>query len=175
MVHAVRIDEGLEDRLSLEAEKRNITFNSFMNSILTKYIEFDNYVERFGFITITKDTFKAIVSALNRETLEIIARDISALALREFNYFKYNEPGVKSFLDFVSLLCKYGGIGQYEFKNEGLDYRISIRHNLGRNVSVLMGMIFNETIKILLETESRVEDRSENEVVIRFTAHPFHM
>lgn len=173
IVRAIRLDDELEGKLLSEAESRRITFNSLVNSVLYRHSEFDFYADRFGFITITKATFNAIVSASDDTTLRTIAREVSANALKEFNNFKYKEPGLKDYLDFVSILCNYGGLGAYEFKINGPNQKITIRHNLGRKASVFFGTLFAETIRLIMGSETTAEDSSENEVVLKFKATPF--
>lgn len=175
VIHSIRMDRELEEVLIKEAEVRHFTFNNLVNSILHKYSEFDTFAERFGFVTITKNTFQAIVSAISDEEIETIARDISSLALKEFTYFKYSEPSVRSFIDFLALLCNYGGLGMFDQKNQGLDHMIILRHNLGVKVSKLFGMITAETLKRMADIDVKVDSTSENEVDIRFKADPFNL
>ena len=175
VIHSIRMDQELEESLNQEAELKRMTFNSLVNSILYKHSEFGTFAERFGFVTITRNTFQAVVSAIGEDDMDTIARDISSLALKEFTYFKYKNPGVKAFIDFLSLLCNYGGLGLFEHKTEGLEHKIILRHNLGTNMSILVGKIISETMKRLADIEVEITDNSENEVDIKFKMDPFNL
>ena len=175
VIHSIRMDQELEEKVNREAEARHLTFNNLVNSILRRYSEFDTYAERFGFVTITRNTYQALVSAIDDDGIEAIARDVSSLALKEFTYFKYNEPSVRSFIDFTALQCNYGGLGMYEEKTQGLDHMIIVRHHLGVKVSKLFGLITAETMKRMADIDVKVDASSENEVVIRFKADPFNL
>ena len=173
VIHSIRMDQDLEDFLNREAEAKHMTFNNLVNSILQRYSEFDAFAERFGFVTITRNTFQALVSAVSESEMDTIARDISSLALKEFTYFKYVNPGIKAFVNFLEMQCNYGGIGMFEEKVQGLDHKIIIRHNLGTKMSRLLGSIVSQTLKRMAEIEVNVVDSSENEVNISFKMDPF--
>lgn len=175
VIHSVRMDQELEDFLNRESESRHMTFNNLVNSILFRYSEFGSFAERFGFITITRNTFQAIVSAIDDDEIESIARNISSLALKEFTYFRYRDPGVKAFIDFIATLCSYGGIGMFDEKVQGLDHLLIVRHNLGMKVSRLFGQIFSQTLKRMADIEVKVQDASASEVDISFRMDPFSL
>ncbi len=175
VIHSIRMDQELEDFLNREAEAKHLTFNNLVNSILQRYSEFDTFAERFGFVTITKNTFQALVSAINEDEMDKIAKDISSLALKEFTFFKYSDPGIKAFINFLELQCNYGGLGMFEEKIQGLDHKIIVRHNIGIKVSKILGKIFSQTLKRMADIEVTVEDESENEVDISFRMDPFKL
>ena len=175
VVRSIRMDKDMEDFLNRETESKHLTFNNLVNSILQKYSEFGTFAERFGFITITRNTFQALVEVLSVEEMDTISRDISSLALKEFTFFKYNDPGIKAFIDFLSILCNYGGLGMFEEKINGLEHRIIIRHNMGSKVSQLLGKIMSETIKRIGDIEVAIPDSSSNELTINFKMYPFNL
>ncbi len=175
IIHSIRMEEELEDFLNKEADAKHLTFNNLVNSILQKHSEFGTFAEKFGFVTITKNTFQALVQSLNEEEMDVIARDISSLALKEFTFFKYNDPGVKSFLDFISILCNYGGLGLFQEKTQGLEHRITVRHNMGIKVTRLLGKIFVQTLKRIADLDIAVNDDSESEVAFIFRMDPFNL
>lgn len=175
VIHSIRMDQDLETVLNREAETRHMTFNNLVNSIMYRHSEFDSFADRFGFITITRNTFQAIVSAISDQEIEDIARNISSLAMKEFTIFKYSDPGPKAFIDFIAILCNYGGIGIFEEKIQGLDHMIIVRHNLGKKVSKLFGSIFSETLRRMADIDVNVQDSSENEVNIKFKMDPFDL
>lgn len=135
--------------------------------ILGRYVEWDRYADKFGFVTITRDGFLAFLSAIDDEKLVEVAKKLGSTNPREMTLFWFKKLNIQTFLAYLSLYCKYGRIAEYEFENEGKDYIITIHHELGRKYSFFLTHFFTEAIKTIVGSDPKAET-SKNSVALRF-------
>lgn len=65
VTRTIRIPAHLDDILQKDSKEKRSTTNALISSILTKYAEWDRYVESFGFISMPRNGFKLIIDALD--------------------------------------------------------------------------------------------------------------
>ncbi len=167
VLRTFRVPEDLSNQIEKESSQRKSSANSLVNSILLKYFQWDSYARRFGFVSITKETFKRVVAGYDENELIDIAKDVTAQALRDFMAIRFEKQSIRSFLECMELITEYGYLGELEVRNNGPQYRIHLAHFLGSEVSLFIGHVFQGLLRDMTGIESEVKS-SKNQVEFIF-------
>ncbi len=149
VVRAIRITEELDRILREEAEAKNISVASLVQSIFTRHAEWDRYTAKFVYYSLPSDGFKAIIDAANEETMLRNVDEESPKAVKAFSLYWFKEFNVDSFLRILALNSKYGRHYDCQISNDGKRTRISIHHELGKKWSNMLSKQFGGTLKML--------------------------
>ena len=166
-LRTVRIPRELDSALETISREKGLSVNSFVSILLKKYVEWDKYAERFGYITLTRESLRRILNATDHNKLIESAQDYGSNVPKEFLMFWFKELNIDSVLAALSLRCKYANVAEYELKIDGKNYMIILHHDLGIMWSEFFGYTLQQEIKIVLQVLARLEI-SRNSVVLKF-------
>jgi hypothetical protein len=166
-LRTVRIARELDKAVEAIANDKGLSVNSFVSMLLKKYIEWDKYAERFGYITLTRASLRRILKATDVDKLKECAQDYGSTVPKEFLMFWFKELSIDSILAALSLRCKYANVAEYELKIDGRDYMIILHHDLGIRWSEFFGYTLQQEIKIVLQVLARLEI-TKNSIVLKF-------
>ena len=166
-LRTVRIPRELDNALETISKERGLSVNSFVSILLKKYVEWDKYADRFGYITLTRESLRRILNATDDNKLIESAQDYGSTVPKEFLMFWFKELNIDSVLPALSLRCKYANVAEYELKIDGRNYIIILHHDLGIRWSEFFGYTLQQEIKIVLQVLARLEI-STNSVVLKF-------
>lgn len=155
--------------LRKDAEDKRTTVNALINSIFTKYAEWDRYAERFGYVSIGKELLASILLATDEDKLVRIGDDLGSQLTRQFILFWFKKVNLETFLSYVSLVCRYGGIAKYEMEIEGREYVVTTIHELGMPWSNFLKHFIDQGLRTNLGITAQF-DVSKNSVVCKFRA-----
>ena len=168
VTRSVRIEKDADERLRQLAEQGDTSVNTLVNRALRKFVEWDAYGEKFGFITMPSIILVKLMDCLTDEE----ARDLGAWTgrnlLKEYITFWFKEVTPETLLEgFPKLLAKYGRAFAYEELVEGDRFVIILKHGGGARWSTFYDETIKTAFRDLLQKDVRVE-KSENQVVVRF-------
>jgi hypothetical protein len=167
-LRTIRIPRELDNALETISKERGLSVNSFVSILLKKYVEWDKYADRFGYVTLTRESLRRILNATDDNKLKESAQDYGSTIPKEFLMFWFKELNIDSVLTALSLRCKYANIAEYEIKIDGSNYIIILHHDPGIRWSEFFGYTLQqEIIKIVLQILARLEI-SRNSVVLKF-------
>ncbi len=169
LLRTVRIDQQLDSLLQRDAKAKKLSLNALVNTILTKYAEWNRYMEKFGHICLTRDAFKAILESADGDKLSRIAEQVGTRIPKEVTLFWFKDLNLAAFLSYVSLFCRYGQVAQYEMETEGNNYTITGHHDLGEKWSNFLRHFVEQGMKTTLGITPKIET-SPNLVIARFRA-----
>nr|MDO8133294.1 hypothetical protein [Candidatus Njordarchaeum guaymaensis] len=86
-LRTIRLTRELDNILQQEAQARRISVNTLINATLTKYAEWDRHIEKFGFISIAGETFKAFLSEVDDQEVEKIGGELGNNMPRAITFF----------------------------------------------------------------------------------------
>ena len=78
ILRAIRLDKELDEALDKDAEEHGVSENALISSILSKYIEWDRYAEKFGRVSLPSEALKAILEATEQDRLSMAAEEFAA-------------------------------------------------------------------------------------------------
>src|SRR6267143_2187000 len=168
VTRSVRIEKDADERLRQLASQGDTSVNTLVNRALRKFVEWDAYGEKFGFITMPAVILVKLMDCLTDEEAAALGAWAGKNLLKEYITFWFTEVTPETLLEgFPKLLSKYGRAFTYEELVEDDRRVIILKHSGGPRWS----MFYEETIKTafhdLLQREVRVES-SDNQVVVRF-------
>lgn len=166
-LRTVRIPRELDNALENISKERGLSVNSFVSMLLKKYVEWDKYADRFGYITLTRESLRRILNTTDDNKLIESAQDYGSTVPKEFLMFWFKELNIDSVLNALSLRCKYANVAEYELKVDGKNYIIILHHDLGIRWSEFLGYTLQQEIKIVLQVLAQLEI-SRNSVVLKF-------
>ncbi len=140
VLRSLRLTEETSRGLSDEAERQSVSFSSLVNTVLTKYLEYGRYAERYGELSFSHSTIIAILDALSDETVAKLGRERGKnrpkdmLASIGFN---------SSLANTVQLVEKYLSEHARWFnctlKEDQDGFLIHLSHHLNRKWSIYLG------------------------------------
>jgi len=146
VLRTIRLTKGLDELLNKDANSKRITVGALVSTILTKYSQWDRYTEKFDMITFRQETLRAILEATDDEALIRKAREIGAKIPREFLMFWFKKTDLESYLQYLELLCNYGGFARYELESNIQMHVITLLHNMGEKWSLFLKYVMEEGI-----------------------------
>lgn len=167
-LRTIRLTRELDGLLQKDAENTGISVNALVYKIMTKYAEWDRYIEKFGFVSIANTTFKSILDEVDDKRLENIAQDLGRKMPKAVTLFWFKKLDLDTFLKTLSLFEKYSGLQRME-----VDFAernccvLTFHHNLGNKWSVFMEHFFGQAVKVVFGTLPKSEI-AENLVVLTF-------
>jgi hypothetical protein len=167
VLRVTRISDEVDGLLQKDAEEKGTSVNALVNSIFTKYVEWDRYAGRFGYVSIGKDLLSSILAATDEEKLVEIGDRLGSDLTKQFILFWFKRVNLETFLAYVSLVCRYGGIAKYEMDIRGREYTVTTIHELGRPWSNFLKHFIDHGLRDNLGIVARFEV-SKNSVVGRF-------
>ena len=167
-LRTIRLPVAIDAALEEEAEKRGMTMNSFLGSILERYTDWDMLAEKFRFITFPMEMVREEYSLIkDQDSLRQIARNMGSKVPRELILFWFKEVNLDSFLKYLSLQAKFQGYAQYEVVHHNEKLIIIAKHQLGPNWSVWLAAYLEEAIRSNLGVVPHLE-LTDNTVKIEF-------
>jgi len=167
VIRSVRIPKALDEALRKVAKEKNESVNAIVEACLTKFIEFDQYVDDLDYGMVRKAFLAKGLDYLAEEEIRELAKwsamELGAETLRFYNAY----PKVDAILHiYEHIISKYGRLYNFRHEVEGKTHTIFLSHRMGKNWSIF----FEENLKTIfgrlgidLETE-----RSANLVRGRF-------
>jgi len=167
VLRSIRIPEELEKILAKDAETKGLSVNALVASILTKYSQWDRYADKFGLVTISRVGLRSMIEGLDEESAIRVARETGGQNPRQMTMFWFKKTNLDSFQSYLDIICRYGGIGQYELEMDSRNCTILYHHGLGLNVSKYLGYFFTEAIREIVGVAAKTE-AGRNTLVLRF-------
>jgi hypothetical protein len=169
VLRTIRLSKGLDGLLQKDANSKRITVGALISIILTKYSQWDRYTEKFDTITLRQEAIRAILEAIEDDTLIRKAREIGAKIPKEALMFWFKKMDLESYLQYLELLCNYGGFARYESETDGHVYVITLLHNMGEKWSLFLKHAMEEGIMTTIGSLPRFEV-NKGSLVIRIEA-----
>jgi hypothetical protein len=170
VLRTIRLTKELDELLQKDANSKRISAGALISTILTKYSQWDRYTEKFDMITFRQETLKVILEATDDEALVRKAREIGAKIPKEFLMFWFKKTDLESYLQYLELLCNYGGFARYECEYDGHTYVITLLHNIGEKWSLFLKYVMEEGIMSTISKLPRFEV-NKGSLVIRIEAY----
>lgn len=167
ILRTIRIPHEMDQLLQKDAKTKRVSVNSLIYNLLLKYVEWDRYSERFGRVLLRPQTLKLVIDFLEDSEIERIGEDIGKKIPKEFLLFWFKEINTHSFLEYISLLCRYGGFAHHEIESNDRSFTITLVHDLGDKWSLFLKNIIEEGMITTLKIRPQIYV-SEMSVVVKF-------
>ena len=170
VTRTIRLDGDTDKALSTLAEKERVSVNFLVNRALRKFIEWDVYAEKFGFLSVPASLITKMMSYLSEDEAKEMGRWAGQNLMKDFLTFWFKEVSITTLVKgFPSLESKYGKSFEYEEHVDGGKWTIILKHGRGIKWSIYYEEILRSVFDSLLKKEVRTE-KTEDQVVARFSA-----
>ncbi|MDG6983542.1 MAG: hypothetical protein JRN28_03215 [Nitrososphaerota archaeon] len=166
-LRSFRISREADEILQKEAAARGLSVNALVSQIFQKFVEWDRFAERYGFVSIQRDGFQAMHEALGDEGLIKMAKEIGSRNPREASLFWFKRVDLESFLSWLSLQCRYAKIAEYEMERNGKQCSITLHHALGERYSLFLGTWCDQALRTIAHVIPKFET-TKNSIVLSF-------
>jgi len=157
VLRTVRLNQELDSILRDDAKESNLTVNGLINRIMTKYIDWDRYAERFGFVSFARQTFKSILEEVDECKVEQIATNTASPILEAVTLFWFKKLNAETLVKTISNYCKYSGLAASEIKVDGAQCAMTFHHDLGRKYSIYLKNAISQFVKTTLGLVPKIE------------------
>src|SRR5918912_2341892 len=86
-----RVEEELDSLLQKDAKSKSISVNSLLSIILTKYAEWDRYIEKVSVLTMKKESFKTMLSAIDDDKVTGVSQELGDKVPIQFIFFWFKK------------------------------------------------------------------------------------
>jgi hypothetical protein len=169
MLKTMRIPDYINTLLEKDADSKGISVNALISMIMTKYAEWDRYIERFGGITIKPQALKDILEVIDEDKLADIAKRSGSRFPREFVMFWFKRANLDTYLKSLKLACKYKGYARYELETEGSEYTVILIHDLGEKWSKFLRYVVEAGMKSITGIVPKFEVNYDS-LIVRFNS-----
>ena len=141
--------------------------------VMTKYAEMDRYNEKFGTITLRRESLKAILDYITEDDIKTIAQEMGSRIPKEFMLLWFKKVNLKAYLEYLSLICRYNGFAEYEVEveeegDEKIDrYSITLVHDMGEKWSRFLMELIDTGMRNIIGIRPSF-DASKNTVIVKF-------
>ena len=164
-----RYPRHLNAALEQEAESKGLTPNALVSTIFTKYTDWDRYAEKFGYVSVTHETLRFLLSCVDMERLVSAAQESGAQVPKEVVMFWFKKMDTSNFLSYLENICRYAGQAKYQCQESGGEYTITLRHEFGMKWSYWLKYSLDAALRKTLHIVAQFE-LAEGEVVCTFSA-----
>jgi hypothetical protein len=165
VLKSFRIPRETEEALYADAKEAGGTETDILNSLLTKYIEFDRFAKKFGFVTVSRGTFKAIMDALPEEKIRELAVSQSS-RIEELAVFWFKKRDIETFIRIMDIFSKHMRLSEYTLSRTRSDLILTLRTDLGNKAALFASVYLERGIEKMLGLTPEVE-LVENEVTLK--------
>ena len=169
ILRTIRIDKDLDDTLDNAAKENGVSENALISSILAKYVEWDRYSQKFGFVSLPSEALKAIIEATEPDKLRTAVEEYATSVPKDYIMFRYKKLDIETCLLHLSFLSRYGGMFKYELQIEReRNYTVTIHHKFGEKWSYWLSQAISIGLfKNILGIAPKIH-LSKNSVVFTF-------
>ena len=151
-----RIPENILQDIEKDAKTRLSSTNSLINQILLQYTKWDKYEHGMKMFRIPEDGLQYVLANLD-EIKRGEAADIIFNSIRDWTLISKKKFDIHTCLETLEDYCRMANIGVEDVISKEGTHSFIIRHNLGRNVSLLVKeiveKIFWDLVKIRIDSQ----------------------
>lgn len=163
----LRIPKHLDKTIEKDSANKRISVNSLVSSLITKYSEWDRYVESLNFVSIPSDGLGLLINCIDDDQIESIGKQVGSNHVQEFMIMWFKKISLESLFEGLSIFCRYSGMASYDTEIiDDREYVVTMHHRLGRKWSIFIESILKEGIRKTLDLSPRFEN-TESSIAFR--------
>jgi hypothetical protein len=160
-VHSsIRIEEDVLKALQIEAQRREVSFNNFVNKTLKNYITSEMYFEQLGFILVSKEFLRITFLKIDEKYAEEFGREIGLTVAREYMSYFSGQVNNDTLIEFLNIWFRRFQFSKHRVENlVGNDITVNGKEQKQRQKQQLhlftvihdINMNFSIVLKAILE------------------------
>jgi hypothetical protein len=156
-----RIDKSYEPILRALAKENKVSLNTLVNQIFGSYVEFETFLEKFGTVRMSSDTFRRVLNSMDEKSIIDVAIRGGSQEVKEFVLFKWKEINLQNVVEFIKMyfdFCKYGRCDLVQTEGKVV---ASIHHDFQQKGSLYLKHFLKSMIQTLLERQPKIITTSD--------------
>jgi hypothetical protein len=159
VTRTLRVDEELDRVITKRAYKEGVSVNFLVTRSLRKFIEWDVPIVELGMVVVPKLLMDRLATGKDGKELEEYGREVARDLVKPAAVYVTGEFNLDSAIEVLRRSSRYSGRFSFDFE-EGLDSRkqvLIVRHEQGRVWSNYLAGLLDETFRVLLGKDAKVE------------------
>lgn len=158
VTRTIRIDDGYDEILKYEAERRGVSVNTILDQLLKKYVQSYRYFENLSAVTISATSLHAFLEVIEEEEIQAIGRELGKERPYELILKRGIKPGFESAKWYIlEVLGDQSGWFSATINVRGGNEYINLSHPFGIKWSLFLqgyfGVFFKEVVGITPEMD----------------------
>jgi hypothetical protein len=167
-----RVDKESMHLLQEEAKRQQISLNNLVNHIINRYIEWEEYAAKAGYMQLTKPVVAELFNRLSDEDIIEIARKTGKDANFDIMLFMKGKTDLESFISWLEARMKNSGIEISRKVNSESEFQprsqtIVIKHDLGQKWSLYLKTLIESLLKESLAKTTTLTTLTSNTVLVK--------
>lgn len=132
-----RLDADILEALDMESARRGTSVNNLTNQILRKWVNFDRYVQDFGYVMFSVHDFLRGLNTFEDDEIRMLGIETGKRFPKDLILFMGQKTDIKNCIKFVeSIFCDYMKWATYHNSSTETEFVITLRHNYGAKWSI---------------------------------------
>lgn len=137
-----RLDADILEALDTESARRGTSVNNLTNQILRKWVNFDRFVQDFGYIMVSVHDFIRGLNVQDEATIKNLAAETGKRFPKDLILFTGQKNDLKTCIRFVeSIFCDYMKWATYHTSSTEYEHVVTLRHNYGSKWSLALQVV----------------------------------
>ena len=153
---SVRVDADTKNKLEIESEMKSMTLNTLIGQIITKHTRWDRFANDIGFVFLTKQFLRAILSHVTEKEMANIAVTVCRGAMKDATIFMYGEITMDTFIKSLDSWLEASHISFRHIIDNDTDKYV-IQHEIGNVFSQYLIIVINSVLNELKYRTSKQE------------------
>ena len=167
IMRTFRIPRNLDAVLAAEAREGNRSVTEEYVSVLRNYVKYDRLARKFGFVSLSRGTLKALLEAIPEPELRQVAAS-QASRLEALVEFFYKKKDLDAVLESIELYSRFAGLFEYTTAKTDHELIITMRTEMGSKGAVFLAEYWRRALERIFGPVQRIEN-VENQVTIWMT------
>ncbi len=151
-----RLEENTINKLRNLSRTEEVSTNTLVNRALRRFIDWDSYVPRSGFVLLTRPVLKKILDNLDEKFIVEIASTIGKEEIQDLLLFMRGKVDFDSFLSWYETMMLNSSVQTSHLIDDGI-HSMVLKHDLGKNWALyqktILELFFNEVLHKNAEIE----------------------
>jgi len=158
-----RLPEKIVDELETEAMQKNISQNVLVKQILEKYIQWDKFADKIGFIPVPNGILKALGDELDGRNIDAIIKVVHPIIKNTVMYMKGGYDLMRC-IETLEDYMRASGM-KSDHRIEGNLHHFIIQHDLGLKWSVFTEQLLAEIFRGFMPDKNIKFQTTESTVI----------
>jgi hypothetical protein len=143
------LEADILDALEVESARRGTSVNNLTNQILRKWVNFDRYLQDFGYVMLSVHDFLRALNSFDDSVVKSLAAESGRRFPKDLILFTGQKNDLRTCVRFVeTILCDYMRWASYHNSSTDAEFVITLRHNYGNKWSMALESILGEMFEV---------------------------
>lgn len=162
-----RLDDDTIHRLRDLSKVQEVSTNTLVNQALKRFIDWDVYLPRSGFVILSKPVLKKLFDGMDEKSVVEIASTIGKEGIEDIALFMRGKVELTSFISWYEILMINSSVQISHLVDSGF-HNMVLKHDLGKKWSLYQKTILELIFKELFHQNIELEC-DKNTVKVMFT------